>query len=56
MLPKFVDAPDTPTLNVIMFDVYTGYPLVLMTWYLLHERQRQQPKRKVNTGIPKLVS
>ena len=27
MLPKFIDAPGMPTLNIIMFNIYTGYPL-----------------------------
>ena len=25
MFPEFIDAPDTPTLNINIYNVYTGY-------------------------------
>ena len=57
MLPKFIDAPNMPTLNIIIYYVYTEYTFII-AWHLVYERQRWQLKRKTvsrdstNTELP----
>ena len=55
MLPKFIDATDTPTLNVIMFSVNAGYPLHSSqpgSWYMTIKGGRRVSRDRTNTGIP----
>ena len=58
MLPKFVDAPNTPTLNLLFLCLHWISFTFIIPCHLLYERQKWQLKWKrvstytTNTGIP----